>query len=103
MLFGLRRGVGEPAAMGCLGLYPEPSLPRKPMAGKGSLWEKWKRSSALRFGLIVQEKKVVFLEGRRERKERKERRPTHLCLGAASKDPITFMGRGRKKRRDVVV
>jgi hypothetical protein len=42
-------------------------LPRKPIAGKGSLWEKWERSSALRFGLIAQEET-------RERGERRGRR-----------------------------
>lgn len=34
MLLGLSRGVGDAT---CLGVYPEPSLPKKPMAGKGSL------------------------------------------------------------------
>lgn len=37
MLLGLRRGVGEAVTPGCLGANPDPSLPRKPMAGKGSL------------------------------------------------------------------
>jgi hypothetical protein len=41
-------------------------------------------------------KDVVFQKGRGER-EREERQPTHLCLGAASKDPITFLRRGRRE------
>lgn len=45
--------MGE-AAMWCLGLYPEPSLPRKPMAGKGSLRERWNGDQHWGFGLIAQ-------------------------------------------------
>lgn len=38
MTLGLIRGVGEAVALeGCLEVYPDPSFPRKPIAGKGSL------------------------------------------------------------------
>lgn len=85
--------MGEAAETGCLGLYAEPSLPRKPMAGKGSLWS-GKRSLALRFGLIPSQGE--------ESEGEKERRPTYLCLGAASKDPITFLGGGEGREERVV-
>ena len=38
MALGLIRGVGEPVLEGSLEVYPDPSFPRKPIAGKGSLW-----------------------------------------------------------------
>lgn len=84
--------MGEAAATGCLGLYAKPSLPRKPMAGKGSLW-----SGKPEFSIDTWTDSIA---GRGSEGEgEKERRPTYLCLGAASKDPITFLG-GRKRRAD---
>jgi hypothetical protein len=92
MLFGLRRGVGEAAAMGCLGLYAKPSLPRKPMAGKGSLWS-GKRSLALRFGLIPSQGEEAKAKERKREREAANlpvpgcgfQRPHHVSGGEEEK------------------